>query len=184
MSDPLPDFPPNQQNKIQNKNLYIGLGIIILLVGAAAFLAGRMFSTRVGPVGLSGPNSGRVSISLDDITPAPELPTTVPEPTGLFVERKDNTVIVQAVSLEAGVGGILENSPMDANSSPQVEIVITDQTTGYRETTEFSRPVAGEEFSIQQTVDESPLDDLNAQTIITVWGRKNGDRVIAEFSCI
>jgi hypothetical protein len=165
---------------MQNKKLYIGLGITILLVGAAAFIGGRMLNSEVRPAGLGGANSGRVSISLDDSTPAPELPTTAPEITGLFVERKDNTVIVQAVSFDEGVGGILENSPMDANRGPQVEIVITGQTTVYRETTEFTRPVAGEEFSVQQTVEESKLDDLNSQCMVTVWGRKNGDRVIAE----
>jgi len=165
---------------MQNKKLYIGLGITIVLVGAAAFIGGRMLNREVRPAGLGRANSGRVSISLDDITRAPELPKIAPEITGLFVERKDNTLIVEAVSFDAGVGGILENSPMNANSGPQVEIVITGQTTVYRETTEFIRPVAGEEFSVQQTVEASKLDDLNSQCMVTVWGRKNGDRVIAE----
>lgn len=164
-----------------NKRLVLVMSVLVVLMGAAVFLAGRMLSNGVGPVGLGGPmGGGPVSISLDDITPAPELPTTAPEITGLFVERKDNTVIVQSVSFDAGVGGMLENSPMDANSGPRVEIVITGQTSVYRETTEFTRPVAGEEFSVQQTVEESTLDDLNSQSMVTVWGRKNGDRVIAE----
>jgi len=163
-----------------NKKSYIGLGIIVLLVGVAAFVAGRMLNGRVGPVGLGGPNGGPVSISLNDITPAPELPTTRPEITGVFVERKDNTVIIQVVSFDAGVGGILEDSPSDVNNAPKVEVVITGKTTVYRETTEFNRPVAGENFSVQQTVEESTLDYLNSQTMITVWGRQNGDRVIAD----
>ena len=165
-----------------NKKSYIGLGIIVLLVGVAAFIARRMINTGVGPIGfLGGPmGGGQVSISLNDITPAPELPTTRPEITGVFVERKDNTVIIQVVSFDAGVGGILEDSPSDVNNAPKVEVVITGKTTVYRETTEFNRPVAGENFSVQQTVEESTLDYLNSQTMITVWGRKNGDRVIAD----
>jgi len=165
---------------MSNKKSYIGLGIILLFVGVAAFIGGRMLNGKVGIVGLGGPNGGRVSISINDITPAPELPSTRPEITGVFVERKDNTVIIQVVSFDAGVGGILEDSPSDVNNAPKVEVVITGKTTVYRETTEFNRPVAGENFSVQQTVEESTLDDLNSQSMVMVWGRKSGDRIIAE----
>lgn len=166
---------------MRNKKLYITLAVVILLVGGAAFIAGRMFSRGIGSGGGSGVlGNGQVFVSLSDITPAPELPTTTPEVTGLFIERKDNTVTIQAVSFSAGAGGIAGNSAPEANSGPELEVVITSQTTVYRETTEFSRPVAGEEFAIQQTVEASTLDDLNSQTLITVWGRRNGDRVIAE----
>ena len=168
---------------MQNRRLYIILGLTVLLVGAAAFIAGRMLNSGAGfsSFVFGGPGGdGQVFISLDDITPAPELPTTTPEITGLFVERNDNTVIVQTVSFAAGPGGIAENAPMEESNGPKVEVVITGETTVYRETTEFSRPIAGQEFSIQQTVEESTLDDLNTQTMITVWGRKTGDRVIAD----
>jgi hypothetical protein len=117
---------------------------------------------------------------MSDITPAPELPATPPEITGIFVERKDHGVLVQTVSFDAGVGGIAENANPDANRGPTVEVIVTVGTIVYRETTEFRNPVAGQEFSIQQTVEESTLDNLNEQTMITVWGRRNGDRVVAE----
>jgi hypothetical protein len=61
---------------MQNNRLYIGLGIAVLLLGFAAYIGGRMLNDDVGIVQLGGPNDGRVSISLDDITPAPELPVT------------------------------------------------------------------------------------------------------------
>jgi hypothetical protein len=163
---------------MQNKRLYILLGIVILLIGAAAFLAGRMFSRGIGFGNSSGTvGNGQVFISLDDITPAPELPTITSEITGIFVERKDNTVMVQLVSFDAGVGGMAGDSP---SSGPIVEVVVSGNTTIYRETTEFSRPVPGEDFSVQQTVEESTLDDIGPQTMITVWGRRSGDRVIAD----
>lgn len=166
---------------MQTKRLYIILGIVVLLVGAAAFLAGRMFSRGLSPGSESGAlGSGQVFISMRDVTPAPELPSTKPEITGLFVERKDNAVIIQTVSFDAGVGGIAGNAPQDADSVPKVEVIVTGETIVYRETTQFGQPVAGQEFSLQQTVEESTLDDLNSQTMVTVWGRKNGDRVIAE----
>ena len=166
---------------MKDKRLYIILGITILLVGVAAFIAGKMFSRGIGPGRESGDlGNGQVFVSINDIIPAPELPTTTPEITGVFVERKDKTVIVQTVSFDAGAGGIAGNSPVDENSGPKVEVVITGETTVYRETTQFTRPVAGENFSIQQTVEEDALDYLDSQSMITVWGRKNGDRVIAD----
>jgi hypothetical protein len=39
---------------MQNKKLFASLVILILLVGAAAFIAGRMFNTRVNPAGEDG----------------------------------------------------------------------------------------------------------------------------------
>ena len=166
---------------MQNRKLYVILGIVILLVGVAAFVAGRLFSNGLNLTSESGAlGNGQVFISRDDIIPAPELPTIAPEITGVFIERKDNSVMIREISFGSGVGGILDNSPMDENSGPKVEVVITGATTVYRETTDFSQATSSRDFSIQQTVEEDTLDNLNQQSMVTVWGRKNGDRVIAE----
>jgi hypothetical protein len=171
----------NIKGKImQNKKLYVILGVVILLVGVAAFVAGRMFNAGIGTVGLGGPNGGRVSISLNDITPAPELPMTRADITGLFVERKDNAIVVQAVSFGTGVGGVSGDSPLDDNSGIKVEIVVTGETTIYKDVTELPDPVNGEIHNVQQVVEEGTLDDLNSQSFITVWGRRSGDRIIAD----
>jgi hypothetical protein len=175
-------YSTNEDEQImQNKRLYIILGIAVLFIGAAAFIAGRMFSRGIGPNSESGVlGNGQIFVSTNDVTPAPELPTTTPETTGIFIESKDNTVIIQTVSFTAGPGGIAGNAPLDESSGPKVEVVITSETVVYRETTDFGRPIAGEDFFIQQTVEESTLDYLDSQTMITVWGRRNGDRVIAD----
>jgi len=165
---------------MQNKKLYITLGLTILLIGIAAFVGGRMLNSNVGNVALGGPNGGRVSISLNDITPAPELPTTKADITGLFVERKDNTLVVQAVTFAVGAGGISSEAPMDENSGIQVEVVVTSQTKIYKDVTEIPEPVNGEIHNVQQAAAEGTLDDLDTQSFITVWGRRSGDRIIAE----
>jgi len=165
---------------MQNKKLYIIFGTVILLIGIAAFIGGRMLNGKIGPVGLGGPNGGRVSISLNDITPAPELPVTQADVTGLFIERTDNTIVVQAVTFGMGVGGVANESPMDENSGIKVEVVVTGETLIYRDATQFPEPVNGEIHNVQQAVENGTLDDLNDQTFITVWGRKSGDRVIAD----
>ena len=164
---------------MQNKKLYIGFGFAILLIGIAAFVAGRMLNGKAGIVSLGGPNGGQVSISIEDITPAPELPATRAEVTGLFVERKDNTIVAQAVSFGSGVGAISGDAPLDESSGITVEIVVTGETKIYKDVTQFPAPENGEIHNIQQSVTEGTLDDLNPQTFISVWGRQSGDRVIA-----
>ena len=165
---------------MQNKKLYITLGLVILLVGMAAFIGGRMLNGKIGPVGLGGPNGGRVSISINDITPAPELPVTQADVTGSFVERTDNTIVVQAVTFGMGVGGVAKDSPVEKSSGVKVEVVVTGATKLYRDVTEIPEAVNGEIHNMQQAAEEGTLDDLNEQTFVTVWGRKSGDRVIAD----
>jgi hypothetical protein len=169
-----------RKNYMQNKKLYMGLGFFILLVGVAAFVAGRMLNRNTGTVGLGGPNSGQVSISIDEITPAPELPVTRADITGLFIERQDNTIIVQAVSFDVGVGGLSGDAPIEEDSGIRVEIVITGETDIYKDVTQFPAPVNGEIHNVQQVVVEGTLDDLHPQTSVTVWGRRSGDRIFAE----
>jgi hypothetical protein len=154
---------------IQNRKLILGLGVLILLVGVAAFIGGRLLIQRVGP-------AGSISVS---IIPAVELPTTSPEATGPFVERRDNTIIVETKSLDAGSVVV---SPLGtrSESGPLVEIVITGETIIYRETTRLSEPLSGGNQTIQQTVEQATLDDLDTNSMIMVWGRKRGDRIIAE----
>ena len=165
---------------MQNKKLYITLGFAILIIGITAFVAGRMLNGSVGNVPLGGPNSQSVFISIDEITPAPELPTTKADVTGLFVERKDNTIVVQAVSFSVGVGGIAGEAPMDENSGIKVEVVVTGETRIYKDVTEFPEPVNGAVHNVQQAAAEGTLDDLHTQSSITVWGRRSGDRIIAD----
>ena len=148
-----------------NKKLFISLGIAILLIGIAAFVAGKFLNR--GPAGQD---------QVSHATPAPEFPTTTPEVSGLLVERQDNVLILQTVSFDPGSGWHLgdSNAPMDASSGPKVEVVVTGETIIYREDFEFGQS------SVQQTVQETTLDNLDSQMLITVWGRNNGDRVIAE----
>ena len=176
---------------MQNKKLIVGLGILIVLVGAAAFIGGRMLNGKVGPLGLGMPMGGGETMSIAvQITPAPELPTTEPETMGQFVERKDNSIFVSVISMDAGGKGVVLESGGggDGETSvsgpqadgPKKEVVITSETTIYLENTDFGEPKPGENQVIQQTVTEGSLDDLTSQSFVTVWGRKSGDRIIAE----
>ena len=174
---------------MQNKKMIFAMVILVLVVGAAAFVGGRMLNGNVNPLGLFGlGGSGKMVSIRINVIPAEELPKTQPEVMGSFVERKDNTIVVQSISLESGAGGAVVqkgggefvSGSGDPNSGPKVEVVVTTETTIYRETTDIGKPTPGETQTVQQTVEESTLDDLSSQSMVTVWGRKSGDRIIAE----
>jgi len=167
---------------MQNKKLIINLSILVLLVGAAAFVAGRMFNGGVNPLAYDGslPGSQRFTFSSNSVVPAPELPTTKADVSGLYVEMKDNTMVIQIVSLDGGIGGIVGHSSVDVNSAPQVEIIITSKTIIYRDTTQASAISLGDNFTIQQKVEESSLDGLILPAMISIWGNESGDRIVAK----
>ena len=177
---------------MQNKKTILVFGVLIVIVGAAAFIGGRMLNGKVGPLGLGMPLGGGDMMSVSvQMTPAPELPTTEPDALGLFVERKDNSIFIGELSMEAGGKGVvIERSESGGDGEPSIsgpkpdgpkkEVVITSETTIYLENTEFPDPKSGEEVVIQQSVTEGSLDDLTSQSFVTVWGRKSGDRIIAE----
>ena len=158
-----------------NKKLPIILGIVIVVVAAAAFVAGRLFNRGVGPLGLFGPMADGISI-----IPAKELPSTSPEVEGLFVERQDNVIIVED---DQPVEDSASGSPVGIGSGPKFEVVITAETLVYHDTTQppAHRPSGDDPRVLQQIVEEGTLEDLNnSQSRVIVWGHKSGDRIIAE----
>ena len=114
------------------------------------------------------------------ILPAPELPPTLPDVTGSFVERQDNTIIIESKSLDTGSVVSVLPANTKRQSGPRVEVVVTGETLIYRETTHPSERISAENQTIQQTVEQAMLDDLDFQSMMMVWGRKSGDRVIVE----
>lgn len=165
----------------------IAIGIVILLA-AAAFMAVRYFvqpenmprgEPNQNVISVEGPGGQAQTFALD-IAPAKELPATQPDEIGMFVERKDNSIFIGtgdvSVMVEAQPG---EEPKMDANfSGPKVEVVISSDTVVYKDTTQLDPEDPGAE--VQQTVELSTIDEITEQSSITVWGRKAGDRIIAD----
>jgi hypothetical protein len=179
---------------MQNKKLYLILAVAIVIVAAAAFVGGRLLNGRAGSLGLfpMAGKRGTVSISIQ-MTPAPELPKTEPDARGTFIERKDNTIVIQTFSDEMGKGGVVlytgssgdgggpAKSDGGGNQGPQVEVVVTGETVIYHDATEMPSPSEMSESTIvQQVVEKGSLDDLTSDSMLMVWGRKSGDRIIAD----
>lgn len=189
---------------MQNKKLYFVLAVVIIIIGAAAFVAGRLMNGGPNALGLfpggilpfgNGPQTVAMSIKM---IPAPELPTTQPDAVGSIVSREDNTLTLQTFSMapNTGSGGMAAGSVQISGGSgedggeltisgpgadgPKVEVVITNETKIYKEVTEMFTDPPVENATIQQEVELTTLEEINSQSMLMVWGRKSGDRLIAD----
>ena len=182
---------------MKNKKSIIILSVVFgfILVAAAAFIGGRLLNGPGNPIGsILSPGSGGFVLSeskMVEMKPAPELPTTQPEVMGSFVKRQDGSIFIQEFSMDfAGGGGGpsiavaapssgSDTSPEPSNTGPSVEVVITNKTLIYSDATQFDSN-SDNNSVIEQKVKPSTADAISSQSIITVWGRKVGDRVIAD----
>ena len=170
---------------------WLGLIVVVLLLVAAAFVGGQLLN-RANPqaggpgapgifASSSGPGGNAEGISIElKVTPAPELPTRQPDANGLFVNREDNSLFI-------GTGGITmmvssEGTSSSSYDGPVVDIVVTGETRVYKESSNFPGPPAeGETVQVlQQEVVEGNIEEIGKDSHISVWGRKVGDRIIAD----
>ena len=165
-----------------------GIVALLLLLGGAAFVGGRLLNGQGLPGGspgmfLGGGDGKNTRIDLDDILPAKELPQTPADVRGLFDHRQDNSIFVGTGRVQIMVnkdqsGNVQTSSNHDG---PTVEVVVSSQTTVYQDVTmkQFNGPPPSGQ-KIQQVLEPGSLDDIGQSSLITVWGRKTGDRFIAD----
>jgi len=166
-----------------------GLVVLVLVLAGAAFVGGRLLNGQGLPFGSPawfGPfvsSGGQRTIRLGDIQPAKELPQTQADANGLFDHRQNNSIFIGTGKLMIAVqrdasGKVNTDSSHDG---PTVEVVVTTQTTVYRDVTmrQFDGPPPSGE-KIQQVLEEGSLDEIGQDSLVTVWGRKTGDRIIAD----
>jgi hypothetical protein len=197
---------PNTDQEVEtrpdHKKAFLILAVVVgvLVVAAAAFVGGRLLNgsgTQFGGILMNGGLANVSSMSIEFL-PAPELPSTQPELVGTFSERLDNSLYIQEFSMDAGAGGgvIVGSSSVSVSggegdqpgvqmiggggTGPRVEVVVTGDTLVYKDVTEMDFNANAEATTIQQVVAIGSLDELNTQTMVQVWGRRIGDRVIAE----
>jgi hypothetical protein len=173
------------------RNILIFGGIfgLVLLLAGATYIGGRLLNGQGlpgisgGPMVLGNGGGQEVRINTDDILPAEDLPQTPALARGLFDHRQDNSIFVGTgqvmVTVEQDPSGKVETSA--EHDGPVVEIVLTAQTVIYQDVTmqQFDGPPPQGQ-KIQQVVEPGTLDGVGESSMITVWGRKTGDRIIAE----
>ncbi len=174
-----------------NKSILIASGLIVLVavLASAAFVGAQLLTGRglpglsSGPLVLTGPDGRQqVRIQPGDIQPAKQLPQTPADVRSVFDHRKDNSLFV-------GTGVIIRTAQKDQSGNvtssstyngPTVEVVVTSQTIVYRDVTDRQfngQPPSGK---IQQVVEPGSLDEIGKDSLIHAWGKKTGDRIIAD----
>lgn len=170
---------------------WIGLIVLVIVLVAAAFVGGQLLN-RQGNLpgsGLNGPGifvsggevgSGETMAVQLQVTPAKELPTRQPDAGGLFVRREDNSLFIGTGQISMMVSSEGESS--SDYDGPVVEVVVTGETQVYKEVSTFPGPPAeGETVQVlQQEVAEGNIEEIGENSSVTVWGRKVGDRIIAD----
>jgi hypothetical protein len=168
-----------------------GILVLVLLLGGAAYIGGRLLNGQGLPAAWSGlpflgggGNGQPVEISGDDIQPAEELPQTLPDERGAFESRQGKSIFIGTGMGIIGVEVNKDTGEVNTGSShagPTIEVVVTTQTTIYKDVTmrQFNgQPPEGQK--IQQVVEPGSLDEIGQSSMVWVWGRKSGNRIIAE----
>ena len=168
--------------KRKRTGLIIGVIVLIVLVGGAAFVGGRLLNQAVpagGPGGMmigGGPAGGQgVSV---EMVPAKELPTAEPDAMGLFAERKDNSIYVTSgdkFMVRVDKNGVVDTQT--EGNGDKLEVVVTSDTTIYKSMPPDGIPPSG--GKVQQQVAPGSLDEIGTNSIVSAWGERRGDRVIA-----
>jgi hypothetical protein len=172
------------------KNILIsgGIVLVVLLLASAAVIGGRLLRGQGMPAVTSGDSGIRISsndgpaVALD-IQPAKELPQTPAEVRGLFDHRDNNSIFVGTgeirMIVEQDASGNVESS--SNASGPTVEVVVTNDTIVYHDVTleQYNGEPPTDE-KIKQILKPGVLDEIGEHSTITVWGKKTGDRIIAE----
>ena len=170
----------------------LGVGLVGLLA-AAAFIGGRYLQRGAqasgGQDGImfsNGPGGQIRYFSKNDILPAEELPKTSPDTRGIFVRRQDNSIFIGTGKVQLQISKKAEDpnsTPVTASSydGPMVEVVTTAKTQIYRdETLQNLTDLLSSETQIQQKVVPGSLDEVGQTSMVTAWGKKVGDRLVAE----
>ncbi len=166
-----------------------GIVVLVVLLAAAAFVGAQLLASQGQPAQAS---TSRLTIMTDqngkpgpqiqpNIQPAKELPQTSEDVRGVFDHRKDKSifvgtgVVIRKVEQDQS-GKVTSSSTFDG---PIVEVVVTPQTIIYSDVTnrQFNgQPPSGK---IQQVVEQGSLDEIGKDSTLRAWGKKTGDRIIA-----
>ncbi len=171
--------------------LAAALIVLVAVLAGAAFVGAQLLAGQ-GLPGQTASSGGmnlvtsqggkQAQMAQDQRIPAKELPQTPADVRGVFDHRKDNSII-------AGTGVIISDVQKDQNgnvtssstySGPTVEVVVTPQTIVYRDVTnqQFNgQPPSGK---IPHVLEPGSLDDVGKDSLIHAWGKKTGDRLIAD----
>ena len=185
--------------------LYIAIAVVVLLLTAAAFVGGGLLKKQHAA---DSNTTGSGMFTAKELPQSPpEIVGMVSSVDGssLFVQEFNmnenlgmtggSGVVVNVEVLPPGdepenaVPSIKVDFP--GSDGPITEVVISRQTKIYRDATmddfepvmvspgESTGPIEQKFENIEQKVVEGSATELGANTMITIWGERTGDRVVA-----
>jgi hypothetical protein len=166
------------------KNIKIKI-VLIFLAGltviAASFLAGRLINSKMKGssfLNFNNDESNTSMTSFESFEPAPEIPETKVDFIGILSKREDNILIIKEIPITYNEdGSATAYFDAQAEDVPVVEVVVTKKTQIYLDTTDYG---TSEMDSVQQTVKPLTLEKINPDALVSVWGKKVGDRINAD----
>ena len=163
-----------------------GIVVLVVLLAGAAFVGAQLLAGQGQPAralksGLTMMTGQGQRVPVDTQS-AKELPQTPADVRGVFDHRKDNSLFVGTgviirTAQKDQAGNVTSSSTYDG---PIVEVVVTPQTIVYSDVTnrQFNgQPPSGK---IQQVVEQGSLDEIGKDSTLRAWGKKTGDRLIAD----
>ena len=185
-----------EQKKNRTPWMIAGVLLVVLLAGAA-FVGGTLLERQSAPV----PDEMAMGF-----TPAEEVPETEPELVGTVSQIDGDTLRVTEFSIndmmvytdpvaEEG-GALVEENEIPAEEmeylpqffgadGPVAEVVITHETKIFRDTTFQNFGYTTEDVTIperiEQTMEPGKADEIGTGALVTIWGERRGDRIIASF---
>ncbi len=162
--------------------IVVGVLVFVALLASAAFVGGRLLNQAAPQNGsddrfLQGGPAGGQGVSVE-VVPAEGLPNEKPAAMGLLAERKDNSIFL-TLGTEFAVR-VDKNGNVDTTTNgngDKIEVVVTTNTTIYESVTPDEAPPGG--GKVQQKLASGSLDELSKDSIVSAWGERRGDRVIA-----
>ncbi len=163
------------------KIILIAFGAVLgtALVAGAVFMAVRLLNNRASaggpgmpPAGAGGPGG---TVFMLKLTPAPELPVVHADLTGVVTRIQDNSLFVTETT---------HQSTNEPPSGPVTEVVVSQKTVIYRDTTldNVPAPRAGTttNLAVQQVVEPAVVSSISTDSFVQVWGQKRGARLNAD----
>lgn len=182
----------------------IGAAALVVLLIAAAFVGGQLLNTEAAAgasplqsvagasplqavAGQSGGESGSAAQGAQtvfdmDIEAAEEIPQTEPDVAGLLARRGDKSIVLTTgnVTMAIGINPDGTYSVKGSADGPEVEVVIPHTAKIYVDTTALTSLDSPQpDGSRKQTVEPGSVDEINENGIISVWGERRGDRIVA-----
>jgi hypothetical protein len=181
LNEEIEDFVPVRK-KMKPGVIMILVVAAVVVLGGAAYLGGRLLTgqtangIRGGSMMLTSNNGGTTSVKSLDLERSPDLPQEKVTTAGILDHMEDNTLFL-------GTGKMMAMGDSEGNltmsyDGPVVEVVVNHDTEIFKDVTDFG--LFDAEGPVQQVVEPGSVDEIQKNTIVTVWGEKQGDRVIAK----